>query len=80
MRPSLNNRFSVASGIRRPPWLRSKRRTRPCPTGHATLTYLKSFRADEIKMDKSSVTHLPETTSDQILVRSTIELAHELRF
>lgn len=49
-------------------------------TGHATLTYLKSFPADEIKIDKSFVTHLLETSSDQILVRSTIELAHELGF
>lgn len=49
-------------------------------TGHATLTYLKSFPADEIKIDKSFVTHLLDTSSDQILVRSTIELAHELGF
>lgn len=49
-------------------------------TGHATLTYLKSFPADEIKIDKNFVTHLLDTSSDQILVRSTIELAHELGF
>ena len=49
-------------------------------TGQATLTYLKSFPADEIKIDKGFVTHLLSSNSDQIVVRSTIELAHELGF
>ncbi len=49
-------------------------------TGQSTLTYLKSFPADEIKIDKSFVTRMGESKSDQILVRSTIELAHELGF
>ena len=49
-------------------------------TGHATLAYLKSFPADEIKIDKSFVTNMASNKSDQIVVRSTIELAHELGF
>jgi diguanylate cyclase len=49
-------------------------------TGQSTLTYLKSFPADEIKIDKSFVTAMKSNLSDQILVRSTIELAHELGF
>lgn len=49
-------------------------------TGHATLAYLKSFPADEIKIDKSFVTGMMTNKSDQIVVRSTIELAHELGF
>ena len=49
-------------------------------TGHATLAYLKSFPADEIKIDKSFVTNMLASNSDQIVVRSTIELAHELGF
>jgi diguanylate cyclase len=49
-------------------------------TGHATLAYLKSFPADEIKIDKSFVTGMMTNNSDQIVVRSTIELAHELGF
>lgn len=49
-------------------------------TGHATLTYLRSFPADEIKIDKSFVTDMLASPSDQILVRSTIELAHQLGF
>ena len=49
-------------------------------TGHATLGYLKSFPTDEIKIDKSFVTSMLGSVSDQILVRSTIELARELGF
>jgi diguanylate cyclase len=49
-------------------------------TGQATLAYLKSFPADEIKIDKSFVTNMLDSSGDQIVVRSTIELAHELGF
>ena len=47
-------------------------------TGQSTLSYLKTFPADEIKIDQSFVTRMMESQSDRILVRSTIELAHEL--
>ncbi len=49
-------------------------------TGQSTLSYLKRFPADEIKIDQSFVSRMLESKSDQILVRSTIELAHELGF
>ncbi len=49
-------------------------------TGRATLAYLKTFPADEVKIDKSFITNIRESVSDQILVRSTIELARELNF
>lgn len=49
-------------------------------TGQATLAYLKSFPADEIKIDKSFVTNMVESNSDAIVVRSTVELAHQLGF
>jgi diguanylate cyclase len=47
-------------------------------TGQSTLTYLKRLPAAEIKIDKSFIQNLGESRSDDILVRSTIELAHEL--
>lgn len=49
-------------------------------TGQSTLSYLKKFPADEIKIDQSFIRNLPHETSDQILVRSTIAMAHELGF
>jgi diguanylate cyclase len=49
-------------------------------TGQSTLTYLKRLPATEIKIDKSFVTDLVNSRHDQILVRSTIALAHELGF
>ena len=49
-------------------------------TGQSTLSYLKRFPADEIKIDQSFVSRMLDNKSDQILVRSTIELAHELGF
>ena len=49
-------------------------------TGQSTLSYLKRLPAAEIKIDKSFITDLVNTRNDQILVRSTIDLAHELGF
>jgi EAL domain-containing protein (putative c-di-GMP-specific phosphodiesterase class I) len=47
-------------------------------TGQSTLSYLKHLPVHELKIDKSFVTSLADSKSDQILVRSTIDLAHEL--
>lgn len=47
-------------------------------TGQSTLSYLQKLPADEIKIDQSFVRNLLTSRSDQILVRSTIELGHEL--
>lgn len=47
-------------------------------TGQSTLSYLKHLPVHELKIDKSFVTALVDSESDAILVRSTINLAHEL--
>jgi EAL domain-containing protein (putative c-di-GMP-specific phosphodiesterase class I)/GGDEF domain-containing protein len=47
-------------------------------TGQSTLSYLKHLPVHELKIDKRFVTSLAVSKSDQILVRSTIGLAHEL--
>ncbi len=47
-------------------------------TGQSTLSYLKRLPVQEIKIDKSFVQTIPDNPSDMILVRSTIDLAHEL--
>jgi diguanylate cyclase (GGDEF)-like protein len=47
-------------------------------TGYSSLAYLKSLPVQEIKIDKSFVLHLAGSANDQILVRSTIELGHNL--
>lgn len=49
-------------------------------TGQSTLSYLKKFPVDEIKIDQSFIRQLTKEASDQILVRSTIAMAHELNF
>ncbi len=47
-------------------------------TGYSSLSYIKSLPVCEIKIDKSFVLKLVEDDEDKILVRSTIELAHNL--
>lgn len=47
-------------------------------TGYSSLNYLKSLPMDELKIDKSFVLRLASDDEDQILVRSTIELGHNL--
>ena len=47
-------------------------------TGQSTLSYLKHLPVHELKIDKSFVTTLANSESDAILVRSTINLAHDL--
>lgn len=49
-------------------------------TGQSTLSYLKRFPASEIKIDQSFIKNLATSRSDQLLVRSTVELAHSLGF
>lgn len=49
-------------------------------TGQSTLSYLKKLPAREIKIDKSFVLGLESNASDQAMVRSTIDLAHELGY
>jgi diguanylate cyclase len=47
-------------------------------TGQSTLSYLKQLPVHELKIDKSFVTSVCENENDRIMVRSTINLAHEL--
>ena len=47
-------------------------------TGYSSMAYLKSLPVQEIKIDKSFVMKLAENAGDEILVRSTIELGHNL--
>ncbi len=47
-------------------------------TGHSSLAYLQRLPVDEIKIDRSFVTNLPTASGDAMIVRSTIDLAHNL--
>ncbi len=47
-------------------------------TGQSTLTYLKQLPLSELKIDRSFVQNAHCDRNDALLVRSTIELAHEL--
>ncbi len=49
-------------------------------TGQSTLSYLKALPAREIKIDKGFILQLDTSRSDQLMVRSTIALAHELGY
>ncbi len=47
-------------------------------TGYSSLAYLKRLPVDEIKIDKSFVIDMLSDTSDTVIVRSTIDLAHNM--
>jgi diguanylate cyclase (GGDEF)-like protein len=47
-------------------------------TGYSSLAYLKRLPVDELKIDKSFVMDMEENESDAVIVRSTIDLAHNL--
>ena len=47
-------------------------------TGNSSLAYLKHLPVDEIKIDKSFVLEMTTNPSDLAIVRSTIELGHNL--
>ncbi|MDX6691094.1 MAG: hypothetical protein QOG15_2551 [Solirubrobacteraceae bacterium] len=47
-------------------------------TGHSSLVYLQRLPIDEIKIDRSFVKNLASVPSDAVIVRSTIDLAHNL--
>ncbi|VAW93994.1 diguanylate cyclase/phosphodiesterase (GGDEF & EAL domains) with PAS/PAC sensor(s) [hydrothermal vent metagenome] len=47
-------------------------------TGYSSLAYLKRFPVDEIKIDKSFVIDMLTDASDAVIVRSTIDLAHNM--
>ena len=47
-------------------------------TGYSSLAYLKQLPVDEIKIDKSFVMQMSANHSDETIVRSIIDLAHNL--
>jgi diguanylate cyclase (GGDEF)-like protein/PAS domain S-box-containing protein len=47
-------------------------------TGHSSLVYLQRLPIDQIKIDRSFVVNLASVPADAIIVRSTIDLAHNL--
>lgn len=47
-------------------------------TGYSSLAQLKKLPIDELKIDKSFVLNLSESSDDQVIVRSTIELGHNM--
>lgn len=49
-------------------------------TGQSTLTYLRNLPAREIKIDKSFIINMESSRSDQLMVASTIALAHALEY
>ena len=47
-------------------------------TGFSSLSYLKRLPVNELKIDKSFVTDMSNDENDAVIVRSTIDLAHNL--
>ncbi|WP_244607173.1 EAL domain-containing protein [Bosea sp. CS1GBMeth4] len=47
-------------------------------TGYGSLSYLKAFRLDTLKVDQTFVRHLLKDDGDAAIVRATIDLGHSL--
>ena len=47
-------------------------------TGYSSLAYLKKLQAHELKIDRSFVQGMASNSNDAVIVRSTIELGHNL--
>ena len=49
-------------------------------TGLSSLAYLKSFKINRLKIDKSFITHIITDAHDQSLVAAIIKLSHALGY
>jgi len=47
-------------------------------SGYASLGYLKQLPISEVKIDRSFIMGLAESTDDQVIVKATINMCHEL--
>ena len=47
-------------------------------TGYSSLSYLKQLPVAELKIDKSFITSMGSSDNDAVIVRSTIDLAHNI--
>jgi diguanylate cyclase (GGDEF)-like protein/PAS domain S-box-containing protein len=47
-------------------------------TGYSSLTYLRTLAVDRLKLDRSFITGMDGGSKDQVIVESTIQLAHGL--
>lgn len=47
-------------------------------TGYSSLAYLKSLPVSEIKIDRSFVTEMRQEVDDQVIVRTTLNMSHNL--
>ena len=48
--------------------------------GQSSLAYLRRLPVREIKLDKAFLTHLPSSAEDRTIVRSVVELGHNLDY
>jgi diguanylate cyclase (GGDEF)-like protein len=47
-------------------------------TGYSSLSYLRRLQPDELKVDRSFVTHMRRDENSAVIVRSTVDLGHGL--
>ena len=47
-------------------------------TGYSSLSYLRKFPIDELKIDRSFLTNVPERVEDNSIVKAIISMAHSL--